>query len=66
VQYNRPSDAERVRELLARAGLGQRAADRELDIPERTMRYCCAGQEPVPRVVMPALEHLASCLKVEG
>ena len=44
-----------LRGLLARAGLSQRAAARELHINERTMRRYCAGQLPVPRVVELAL-----------
>ena len=47
-----------LRELLARAGLSQRAAARELHIDERTMRRYCAGQLPVPRVVELALAGL--------
>jgi len=56
--YAEPSDADRVRDLLERAGLGQRAAARELGIEERTMRRYCAGGA-VPRVVILALERLA-------
>ena len=55
--YATPSDATKVRDLLAKIGLGQRGAARELDINERTMRGYCAG-EKVPRVVMLALERL--------
>jgi len=55
--YSEASDAERVRELILRLGLSQRAAARELEIGERDMRAYCAGQ-PVPRVVLLALERL--------
>jgi hypothetical protein len=55
--YATPSDATRVRDLLAQIGLGQRGAARELEIHERTMRGYCAGDK-VPRVVMLALERL--------
>ena len=56
--YATPTDATRVRELLAQMGLGQRAAARELDISERMMRYYCGGKDKVPRVVILALERL--------
>jgi hypothetical protein len=55
--YANPTDATRVRDLIARIGLGQRGAARELEINERTMRGYCAGDK-VPRVVMLALERL--------
>ena len=55
--YSQPSDANKVRELIDRAGLSQRAAARELDINERAMRGYCAGDK-VPRVVILALERL--------
>jgi len=56
--YSVPSHSRRLRDLLVRAGLSQRAAAAELGIGERTMRHYCAGDEPVPRVVMLALERL--------
>lgn len=55
--YATPTDATRIRDLLARLALGQRAAARELDIGERDMRGYCAGDK-VPRVIMLALERL--------
>jgi DNA-binding transcriptional regulator YiaG len=55
--YSDPTDATRIRALLAALGLGQRAAARELDISERDMRSYCSGAK-VPRVVMLALERL--------
>lgn len=59
------TDATRLREYLARAGLGQREAARLLDVPMRQMRSYCAG-DPVPRVVMIAAEHLAHCKMPQG
>jgi transcriptional regulator with XRE-family HTH domain len=59
-----PSDAtaaDRLRALLQRAGLSQRAAARLLDVEERTMRQWCAGQgQPPPsvfRALNPRLTH---------
>jgi DNA-binding transcriptional regulator YiaG len=57
LDYSKPTEAARVRELLAKMGMGQREAARQLEISERTMRYYCGG-EKVPRVVMLALERL--------
>lgn len=56
--YATPTDATRVKDLLARMGMSQRGAARELEISERMMRYYCGGDK-VPRVVMLALERLA-------
>jgi hypothetical protein len=47
--------------LIAQGGYTQRGAARELGISERMMRYYCAGEQPVPRVVMLALTHLVEC-----
>lgn len=55
--YATPDDATKVRDLLAKLGMGQREAARELEISERSIRYYCAGDK-VPRVVMLALERL--------
>ncbi|HEY2662779.1 MAG TPA: helix-turn-helix transcriptional regulator [Candidatus Binataceae bacterium] len=59
-----PSDstaADRLRALLERAGLSQRAAARLLVVEERTMRQWCAGQgQPPPsvfRALNPRLTH---------
>jgi len=57
VLYSQRNDANRVRELLRLAGLGQRAAAKALEIGDRTMRGYCSGHK-VPRVVMLALERL--------
>ena len=55
------ADAQVLRELLARAGLSQRAAARLLDIDERTVRYWCAGRVQPPgwayRALSPRLTH---------
>jgi hypothetical protein len=63
--YATPSDATRVRGLLAQIGLGQRGAARALEINERTMRGYCAGDK-VPRVVMLALERLVDLHRQVG
>jgi predicted transcriptional regulator len=52
---------EKLLDLLRAGQFSQRGAARELGISERAMRYYCAGDQPVPRVVLLALEHLASC-----
>jgi hypothetical protein len=39
IEYSSPSDATRIRDLLAKLALTQRAAARELEISERDMRY---------------------------
>lgn len=50
-----------LRELLARAGLSQRAAARVIGIPERTMRYYLASDDrECPYPVQFCLESLAS------
>lgn len=63
--YATPDDATKVRALLAKMGMGQREAARELEISERTMRYYCGG-EKVPRVVMLALERLVDLRRRVG
>ena len=50
-------NATELRELLSEAGVTQRAAARELQINERTMRRYAAG-EPIPRVVELALQQV--------
>lgn len=52
--------------LLKQGGYSQRGAARELEISERMMRYYCAGDKPVPRTVMLALEHLVNCPHNQG
>jgi transcriptional regulator with XRE-family HTH domain len=49
------TDADRLRALLKRANLSQRAAARLLDVEERTMRQWCAGQGRPPESVFRAL-----------
>ena len=58
VNYAEPSGAQRLKELLLRANMSQRGAARELEISERQMRYYCAGEQKVPKVVLLALERL--------
>ena len=52
------TDAQRLRYLLVKTGLSQRAAARELEINKGSMRCYCSGDQPVPRVVILALERL--------
>jgi ribosome-binding protein aMBF1 (putative translation factor) len=54
------TDADKLRDQLARLGISQRGLARELDLDERTVRRYCAGELPVPRVVWLSLEALAS------
>ena len=56
--YDDPTPAAKLRALIARAGLSQRGAARELEVAERTMRYWCAGEQPVPKMALLALERL--------
>src|SRR5689334_11205949 len=49
------TEANRLRALLTRAGLSQRAAARLLNVEERTMRQWCAGQGKPPASVFRAL-----------
>lgn len=50
------SVAERLRELIGKAGLSQRGAARELGVDDRTMRYWCSGDQTPPPMVMRALD----------
>lgn len=50
--------SDHIRALLAQLDISQRAAARELEIGERTMRTYCAAGTTVPRVVFLALERL--------
>ena len=47
-----------LRAALARLGLSQSQAARELDIPERMFRYFCAGRYPCPRYLELSLAYL--------
>jgi transcriptional regulator with XRE-family HTH domain len=58
LKYSEPNDAQRLRDLLLRANLSQRAGARELGVDERTIRYWCAGQNTPPRMAFLALERL--------
>jgi transcriptional regulator with XRE-family HTH domain len=50
------TDADRLRALLDRAGLSQRAAAKLLHVEERTMRQWCAGQGKPTASVFRALD----------
>lgn len=56
-----PPDAAELRKLITQGGYTQRGAAEALQISERMMRYYCAGEQPVPRVVMLAMRHLVGC-----
>lgn len=58
VSYSQPSPADRIRELINRTGLSQRAAAQELEVDDRTLRYWCSGKKPVPRMAFLAFERL--------
>jgi transcriptional regulator with XRE-family HTH domain len=57
------TDADRLRAILADAGLSQSEAARRLGITDRTMRRYCAGDSPVHKIVWLAL---GSVLGVAG
>jgi hypothetical protein len=57
LNYLNPSDATKLREMLAKLELTQADGARALEISARSMRYYCAGK-PVPKVVMLAMERL--------
>ena len=61
--YANPRDVWRIRELLDQAGLTEQTAARELAIDEETVQRYAAGKEPVPRVVILALERLVDMRK---
>lgn len=52
----RQADVDRLRELLAKGELSQRAAARELGVDERTMRYWCSGDYDPPAMAFRALD----------
>lgn len=58
-RQHRPDPAY-LRELLARAGISQRAAARALDLDERSIRYYAAGEKEMPYTVQYCLEVLAA------
>jgi transcriptional regulator with XRE-family HTH domain len=49
---------DKLRELIARAGLSQRAAASRLGVDERAMRRYCTGRLQVPPYVLLALSAL--------
>jgi len=55
--YAEPTDATRIRNMLAKLGMSQAQGAYALEISERSMRYYCTGS-PVPKVVMLAMERL--------
>ena len=57
----RPPDSAKLQQLIDQGGYTQRGAARELQVSERAMRYWCSGQQPVPRTVILAMEHLVGC-----
>jgi DNA-binding transcriptional regulator YiaG len=59
--FSDPSEPRRIRDLLQRAGLSQRATARKLGLHERTVRYWCEenGKIRPPKLAIVALERLA-------
>ena len=55
-----------LRELLASAGLSQRAAAMHLCINERTMRRYAAGRLPIPHAVAMAVKYLVKQSLLRG
>ena len=54
-------DRARLLQLISDGKYSQRGAARELGISERMMRYYCSGEQPTPRAILLALEHLVNC-----
>jgi len=59
-------DSACIEDLLKRAHLGQAEAAEVLEISNRDMRRYAAGEKPVPRVVILALERLVELVRVEA
>jgi len=59
IRHHRPFDTEYLRELLAAAGLSQRAAGPLLGINERAMRYKVSGEQAITYPEQFMLEQLA-------
>lgn len=58
---SKETSCDRLRALLHRANLTQKAAARVLEFPERTFRYLCADASIKPPAYLYfALEHLAA------
>lgn len=55
------SDADRLRSMIERSGISQRALARALGVNERTVRRWVAGDSPIPRSAMLAAEHICRC-----
>ena len=55
----KPTDADILRQYLQEAGYSQRAAARELQIDDRTMRRYLSGDQAVPPTVFLSIRHLA-------
>lgn len=65
-QHHRAGDLEYLRELLAAAGLSQRAAGPLLGMDERSMRYKVAGDRPFTYPEQFCLEVLADANTARG
>lgn len=58
----RPTEADRLRDMLRELHLSQRGAARMLGVNERTMRYWCAGDGPIPPMLWLALRAIEANL----
>jgi hypothetical protein len=65
-QFHRPGDLAYLRELIAAAGLSQRAAGPLLGMDERAMRYKVAGERAFTYPEQFCLEVLADANKLRG
>jgi DNA-binding transcriptional regulator YiaG len=65
LDYSKPTDATRIREMLKKLKMSQAEGAHALEIGERSMRYYCAG-EKVPKVVMLAIERLVDLRRRVG
>lgn len=54
------TDADKLRDALARLGLSQRGLARALGLDERLVRRMCTGQAEAPPVVWLAIEGLVA------
>lgn len=61
-----PAEAERLRLMLSRLGLSQRAAATKLELSDRTMRFYCAGDAHVPAMVFLALDQLMAIARANA
>jgi hypothetical protein len=53
------TEADWLRSTLEELGMSQREAARRLEVDDRTMRYWCSGQMPIPKVIKLAIETLS-------